>query len=652
MKCKEAMELIKNEFIFYSHCSAGEEILKEARDMTNVGVKIHTFDIDTGWKGIDTFVTMEIDRVLEEFFSVCPDAYLMPRITNYNPSNEWLRAYPSEIFVTMHGDGIAPEELREMVGTEKQSLIGGFRNGECIALQSFASAVWKKDALAMLRRLIQYLENSPYADRIIGYHVGYGKFGETHFWGAGLDHSLINKKRFFEFGLKKYGSADALAKAWEVNNVSPTEVPLPTIGNVEGKSENLQEFFNVGKQAHADYFEYLSHLSYSLAHDFSQCVKEITDKVVGLFHGYYMWGDPQIHGHLDQKWVLEDPIIDFVSAPKAYYRSGFGEPGGSHGIPNSVNRKKLWVDENDTRTHVEMLRNPDAVFMWGGGAENAEESKWVMWREFARNEMSGSAFWWMDIGGLWYADPELIAEMKKIYEVKQQIRRVKHESIAEILVVIDDNAFLHARIGRIFNGRANLDTIAEVASSGAPYDIYMLSDLNEIELSRYKLVVFLNPVDITSKQFQAYKFAPGTRFLWNYIPGGNGKAAEEITGIRMRETGKADVFPYLEIVSEEDLEVLETYKDPVKDLGIGLGYSREEVKNGASDLLNLPEDGIRTATKGVHTICAVPAPRKELIRKLGEEAGCRFYAPIGQYVYGDNRFMAIFYDGGYKLEVY
>ena len=677
MKSGEALELLKNEFIFYSQwcpvqsqCSpysrvrvsydkALEEktkkIARRHRDMWNAGVKIHTLDISTGWYGGDEIDTTDIDRVLDAFFAACPDGYLIPRINQFDASNEWLYAHPTEIFVFEQTDGASPQELRKMIGTDRQAISGaGGTRVEGIAFQSFASDLWKKSVEDILRKVIRHFEESPYADRIIGYHMGYGRCGETHFWGNGIDYSQPNKKKFYEFGMEKYGSQEKLAQAWGVDDVSPTNVPLPKEADLTGKAGDLKEFLNTGKQAHRDYFEYLSHLAYSLVDDFGGIIKEMTGKVVGFFHGYFLWGDSQTHGYRDVKWLLDNPNIDFMAAPKAYYRTGYGEPGGSHTCPGSINRKKLWIDENDSRTYrVYELEDPtgESIFMCGGGAKNVEETKWVMWREFARNEMSGSAMWWMDLGGDWYDDPELLKEMEKIYAAKRQIRERKRESIAEILIVYDEEMCLHAKTNTVFDGRANLDTVAEAASCGAPYDLYRFDELTEIDLSQYKLAVFLNPEDITAEKFNACRFAPGTRFLWNYLPGGSEEEAEKVVGMRIRETGRADDFPYLEILPEERLDILETYKEPPKDMGIGMFRSREQVRGGALTLQNLPKEGIRTATKGVHTVCTVPAPRKELIRKLGEEAGCRFYAPVGQYVYSDSRFIAVFHEGGFRFTV-
>ena len=672
MKHQDAMALLKTEFIFYSqwcfvqggvngdidfHEAKREEMLRVAgyhRDMQAAGVKIHSFDIDSGWRGVNTFDPVDVDRVLKAFFDACPDGYLLPRITTFNAGHAWLRAHPDDICVYGTAADASREALVAMVGTDKQN---GYEDDGvvCIGQHSFASDIWREDALSILRQVIRHIEDSPYADRIIGYHIGYGKCGETHFWGTGIDHSAANKKRFYRFGIDKYGSAEALAAAWGMDCVTAECVPLPRREDLKEKGATLQEFYLTGRQAHRDYFEYLAHLSHSIVGDFCRTVKEMTGKVVGMFHGYYLWGDPQIHGHLDLGWLLDDPNIDFMAAPKAYYRTGYGEPGCAHGIPHSVNRKKLWVDELDNRTHMLLSGRSDDeikdlfIRECGGGAATPEETIWVMWREFARNEMAGSAYWWMDLGQAWYDDPILHAEMKKLLDMKHRICGMKRESISEILLVIDENAFLHTRTDRVFNGRAFLDTVSEVASSGTPYDIYRVGDLDEIDLSRYKLVVFLNPVDITAVQLRAYPFAPGTHFLWNYLPGGSAEEAMKITGMQVRETGCADVFPYLEILPGDGITVWETYREPSKPLGLGLFYSEKDVEAGANALHGLPATGIRTASRGAHTVCTVPAPGRELIRRLGEGAGCRFYAPVGQYVYGDSRFLAVFYEGGYRF---
>ena len=93
-------------------------------------------------------------------------------------------------------------------------------------------------------------------------------------------------------------------------------------------------------------------------------------------------------------------------------------------------QKKVWLEELDNRIHISEEK---AL----GFAKNASETIWVMWHEFARNESADTPYWWMNLGCSLY-DEELIGEIKKLYELKKKLREKEHESIAEILLVADE----------------------------------------------------------------------------------------------------------------------------------------------------------------------------------------------------------------------
>ena len=584
-------------------------------------------------------------------FAACPEVYFIPRI-KLNPPYDWQRAHPEELYLYEEGAGLSAEEIAGMVDTVYQDSTGsvskpGLKEGKKVrpnlGHQSFASEIWRKDAGDALRRLIDYLEASPYADRILGYHIAYGKCGETHFWGNDelkCDFSKPNRRAFYAFGVKKYGSAEALEQAWGVKISTPEECPVPNYAMNRGEAADLEEFFHnrESDRLYVDHQEYRRELSHEVLHGFAHIAKEMTGKAVGSFHGYILSVGANHHGHTDLQLVMDDPDVDFIAAPKSYYRTGYGEPGGSYCVTQSVNRKMLWVEELDNRTHRAMPKILSAT-------ENCEQTKWVMWREFSRNEMTGSSYWWMDLGDGWYDDPELLAEIGKIYEKKQKLAKMEKQSIAEILAVMDERTYLHITQHKDLHFRMLQDTLCELAYSGAPYDLYRQEDLGEIDLSRYKLVVFLNPFEISAEEFAKYSFAPGTRFVWNYLPGGNLSEAEKLTGLPLRESGKNDGFPYLEILPGEGVTEYRRYGDAEEDRG-KMPEIWDALKEGTD---GVPVGKVSTAGKGMHTVCALPAPDRRLLRALGEEAGCRFYAPVGSIVYGDSRFLGIFDQKDFRI---
>ena len=50
------------------------------REFSDIGVKIHTCILHSGWVGVDEYDYSLTDRVVEEIFKENPDAYFIPRV--------------------------------------------------------------------------------------------------------------------------------------------------------------------------------------------------------------------------------------------------------------------------------------------------------------------------------------------------------------------------------------------------------------------------------------------------------------------------------------------------------------------------------------------------------------------------------------------
>ena len=289
----------------------------------------------------------------------------------------------------------------------------------------------------------------------------------------------------------------------------------------------------------------------------------------------------------------------------------------------TVNRKKIWVEEVDVRTHKEISGSY-------GATKSIEETCWVLWREFAKNEMSGSSYWYMDLGSGWYDDESILQEMQKIIDNKRKLAKKTHKSVADILVVVDEATSMQTTQNPQFYIRALQDTAYEAAMIGAPYDLYTQTDLKDMDLSAYKLVIFLNAYSLDYEQFSKLKFSDNTYFIWNYAPGYIYHDTEKLCGMKVRETGMHGEFPYLEIIADKDVQALEYYGEKTVE------YEK------IPELCNLPDKGIKTARNGRNFLAVLPSVKSEFLRKVAEEAGCKMYAPLGSIVYADNRFEAIF----------
>ncbi len=615
---------------------------KYHRSFSSIGVKIHTCILHSGWVGIDEYDYSLTDRVLDEVFRDSPDCYFIPRI-KLNVPIDWCEKYPEEVFV-YHGGPETADEIRALVGTLKQDYIGyeapnGYymagdyvdtrpNVGGLIARQSFSSKKWREDATVALEKLIERLEKSKYADRIIGYHVAYGVSGECILWGRASerygDYGISHRKAFFDWGIKKYGSREKLADVWGQKEINRDNVKLPSPDERYAKNDTIEDFFrgNDNQTIATDFDYFISEINADTIEHFAKVVKEKTeDKLVGAFYGYFIHTDnPSYAGHLALDKLLNSPYIDFFAAPKSYYRNLAGDPGGIMLPTQSVNRKKLWLDELDNRTHLAHGVEEE----WA--SKNLATTRTVFWREFAKNLADDSGFWWMDLGGGWFDDDDIMNEFSSLVRTNEVIRKKEHKSVGDILVLVDEDCINHMNISSDLRLGFMEDFLCELHMTGCISDVYRLRDLEELNIEQYKLIIFAYTFKIDEKTKEVIAKIPKDKTLmFNYAAGvisDNGVSLEnvsELTGISVSEADASEYsFPALKIEVGADVEVLHSCN------GVPC-VAKRSGKNG-----------------GVNIVNAKPFADRTLLRKICEDAGCHTYAPAGNTVYGDNRFIGIF----------
>lgn len=470
----------------------------------DAGVKIHTCILHAGWVGVDKYDYSLCDSVLDAIFSSGKVEYFIPRI-KLNVPVEWCRENPTEVCVYSDGPRDA-ESVRALVGTLKQDYLGyeskvGYYNangwqdtrpnvGGVISMQSFSSKKWLHDAGVALEKLVQHIENGPYADKIIAYHIAYGVCGESNMWGQKSgkfgDYGVSNQQNFLDWALKKYGSKKALESAW--GKIDGDIVPPP-----EARESKDYILFrdDVRDRRALDYDTFVYETNTDAISHFGAIVKRITNgKAVGAFYGYIMYMARCVYaGHIGWQRLLDCPNVDFFAAPKSYYRCAPGEPSGEMAPTVGVNRKKYWVDECDIRTH---LVKGDV----NSNASTLEETTTVHLREFCKNLSHGSGFWFMDLGGGWFDDEDIMKNIALLAKAGERIRKKPHESVAEILVVADENGILHSSPSLIPLAE---DSLRNLQLCGAPLDVVFTHDLDEMDLSGVRLIVLLHPIAYTDE---------------------------------------------------------------------------------------------------------------------------------------------------------
>lgn len=611
---------------------------KYHNDFSKAGVHIHTCILHAGWMGVDEYDYSLTDRVLDEIFLSDPDGYFIPRI-KLNVPIDWCFENPEEVFVYPEGP-TDKGAIRALVGTEKQDYIGyeapnGYymagdfvdtrpNVGGVIARQSFASKKWLADATVALEKLIDRLENGKYGDRILGYHIAYGASGECVFWGRMSEHygdyGICARRAFFDWGIRKYGSRAALADAWcQTADVTWETLRLPTPEERYTVKASVDGFFRGAKAQTIsnDLDIFHSEINCDAIEHFGKAVKKSApEKLVGAFYGYFMHVNNAAYtGHCAIARLLDSPYVDFFAAPKSYYRCQAGDVGGHLAAAQSVGRKKLWLDELDNRTHL--AKGVEA----GWESEGMHSTRTVFWREFAKNLSANTGFWWMDLGGGWFDDSEIMAEFARLRAANDLLATKPYESAADILVLVDDACITHMNISEDLRLGFMEDFLYELRSTGCISDLYLLSDLEELDLSKYKLIVFAYTFEMGEKQRKVVEsLAKDKILLFNYAAGiisDGGVSLENtatLTGVTLTTLEKREYdFPTLAVCDEN-----------------------------AKVLIRDEEGNTRIAQKDSVIVNTKPYLRATELRAITDLAGCHAYTPVGNIVYGDARFLAVF----------
>ena len=612
-------------------------------EFRDAGIKYHTTLLSSGWVGVNKFDYTLTDETLNALLRENPNIYYMPRV-KLNVPPDWCRENPEDTFVYFNGprdaDGIkalACTDDHDWFGMKQNGYpVNGGNNdfehpdhtnmGSSIALQSFSSEKWRTDAADALRRLMDHIDNTPYAKQIIGYHIAYGACGETTAWGSWVydtyhvgDYGISAVKNFRKYMADKYGSVEAALKALGLDREEQLLPPAPDVR--AGKKEKLSDFmFHSGNSLlAADYYEFLSNSNVDSIEHFCRTVKEHDpDFFVGAFYGYTAVGGCAHAGHLAIDRALSSPYIDFLSSPKGYHMCNAGQPGGEQAPAQSIARKKIWLDEIDNKTHIDPRNR--------GEVKDFFETKTILWREVCKNLSRNGGFWFMDLGEGSFSSPEIMSEIKKMTEFSKEINKKKHTSVSRVLLVKGDVAKRKHSLSRELHQSLEYELQYRLTPIGAPVDFLRVSDLEEIDLSQYKMIVFGDTFYFERGQVDRIlsKLNPNAMIIWNYAPGVllpdfSYENVKSICGMKVCESAKSESdHPTLCICENEGAEVLERYE------------------NGEIKIASKVHMGRR------NILAASPELETKDFRRFAEESGVDFYAPCGVTVYADNRISSYF----------
>ncbi|MBK9014632.1 MAG: beta-galactosidase [Saprospiraceae bacterium] len=535
------------------------------------------------WIGPDQFSLDIAKRQIQGALAACPDAAVVFRF-HLNPPAWWLAQNPTEQVAYEPG---TPAQVFEPLHLSR---IVQDDAGLPVRV-SLASEKWRSDAGAMLARFCREFSKTHEGDALIGIHVAGGVYGEWHQWGFiehEADFSQPMQAHFQRWLREKYGDEQALQKSWNDPAASFATVEIPTPAERATVSGGL--FRDPQKdQKTIDYYRCQHELVADDILHFCKIVKENWNRPIltGAFYGYFfsMFNRQAAGGHLELQRVLASPWIDYLSAPQVYYPDdGYdpGEPYRSRSLVRSITlHGKLWLDEYD--------QQPRRTFPVLNGKDNAENYRRNVQENIAalrRNVLSpltkGAGLWFYDFGpsgmnlhrsnehdiqsgtiGYW-DHPAYLAEIKALKTLADSLVHRPWQSAADVLVVYDTEVFYHMKSALPDSCPISSQVVdwlpLALYYAGVAFDAVHLDDLELLDLSPYRAVIFANTwlLDATEKQVIREKVAQGGRHLfWIYAPGfSDGKAlrpeaVSEVTGFELERTF-TDKPPVVPLILEDE----------------------------------------------------------------------------------------------------
>ncbi len=484
----------------------------------------------TCWVAPDRFDYSGFEERVKMLLDADPEAYFFPRLYLSSP-RWWDEKHPDDLVTFDPGDG-RPQPF--------------FHSPADKRVPSWASEAWRRDTATALRRFIEHVQQSPYADRVVGYHLASGTTEEWMMWGGNegkwVDFSPANVARFRQWLRAKYRTAGALQSAWADPAVTFENATIPS--KRERETTRLATLRDPQRERRViDFYDYNADLVADTIACLAKVVKESTRRkgLVGVFYGYVLQlcGEQrqQNAGHTALEKVWSCPDVDFLTSPTSY---AFRTPGTGYShfmsLTDSVKlHGKLWFDENDIRT---WLLEGKPVRSWGQ-TESYEQTRGQLQREFANVLCQGVGQWWFDMGGGWYDDPRILADIGTMNRIAEASLAWDRSAADEVAVVVDDRSLHLMQVANRLSHPLLLEQLPELGRLGAPVGFYALGDLDR--LAPRKMYVFLNafaPNDAERRAIERLK-AQGRVLVWVYAPGvyREGRldpaAMEELTGLHI-----------------------------------------------------------------------------------------------------------------------
>ncbi len=572
------------------------------------------------WRGPDDVDIATVEANIKKIVDIDPEALIIIRVFCDSP---------------IWWDLLNPEE------TNTQGELGGQGRR-----QSFSSRAWRNDTAGALKKLVKGVSASQYGNRVIGYMP---TAGDTEEMSKHIDSGACTQKHFREWLFERYGKDNREIERLFGKKIE--EITLPSAA--ERTKADCGYFLDPTKsrlvielrQFHSDEI-----VDSGLA--FCKAVKEASDGrlITGTFYGYtQLWPDT---GHLALRRLLNSEHIDFVTTA--------GGGGGSQ-YDAIIKAGKIMYSEIDTKTSlvkwISQLRpdiDPHGKYneeRWFGPPTIATSLQNLK-STFARSFVKGSVNWWFDLWGGWYDNESILKMFGQMRIAAEESVSLPRGSVSQMAVFIDENSSRYLPYGVADRNKNNKfmwirQQVGIIGRIGAPNDFYLFDDLKDLDLSRFRMLVFVNAFALSEEQRAIIRercMKDNRLLVWVYAPGlikGDSLSVDNISSllgmkVQMEKTHpKAQVsfkFPgETKVYNYEGAEVTPFFH-VVEGADAAVGHTAE----GRVVVAEKNEKDYR------NIFVALPPLPWILMQKYAQQAGVHIYVESDGRCFANESYLAIY----------
>lgn len=562
------------------------------------------------------------DEKIRDLLSLNPRAYFLPRVFATAP-DWWIAKHPEE----------ACRFSRTKSGVPMR--------------ESFASEKCLREGGEAYRRAVRQLLQADYGKNLLGIHVVNGPWGENFHWDAlyfsttdpaASDLSEPMRQRLVRYLREKYGNdLERLRDAWKDASLTFESVKVPDA------SQRLRTTAGAWRdpqtsRAVMDYFECHNVASVEMLDHYCRIVKEESKGTLPTmaFFGYTMDENWPIEcDHRGIAHLLRSPNLDMLSAPHTYYRRKLGEDGEMRQyLASAALHGKLFVDEGDDQTYLEKRKpTPDRRCT----VDTAEESIALLYREFGNAVTHGVGLWYMDLNGGWFRDPALVDAVGRMKKWADEAMRHSRRRNAQVAVISAPESEFYLGYRQTPDNEISYGLyhhqMGALYRAGAPFDWYLIDDLDAIRDKGYRVFVFLDCFYLTDRQRKAVESlrADNRTLVWFYAPGY--ASQEDLSQARMEALTGFAFEPLEEGVLQGTLtatgETVGIAKRQKSLFAVRSGVGVRTLACGTGKLEQKTVMAMKRSPGWTSVFSAIPGVTADQLRELYRDAGVRVYTDCG-----------------------